>query len=471
MKPRTFITPIHRSGRDARGRRGFTILEVLLAVSLSGIVILFSFGIFATIDRAHKLQEKRMDRAQELATLHRALSRAFTQLLMTDAPLPPGDDMKKKIETDVEKALVPGAAYERDADAGSARLAMQPVPGATWLETGGPVQTIEVTLRAAPILGGLEEVEGSEDETVISQQYALSSGDQARLNALRAAKQGSGSTSSRKSSGPTTKFLSSLKASGASGPLVDNVLTSSARDVDEDENATPEPARAPGLRGVFELRPETPEAPGAFADSEPTYAMWWRELPLPGANEPGLAADATGNSSTLRKDVREGRTLNNAQSEEAERLEGEARLSNTGGRQIKLIGGLKRASWKAFRQRSFVEKMAVKHDRELPAYMEFDFQTVDGRAEKWLFEVAWSKGPEPGTIVQAASDPLLGDSGVNPNLAQNPQNPGDPTKPNDPTGQGNKTNEDQFAKLEALLGKDKVDQIRRQVSGQGGAPK
>ncbi|MBY0262766.1 MAG: hypothetical protein K2Q20_10505, partial [Phycisphaerales bacterium] len=174
------------------------------------------------------------------------------------------------------------------------------------------------------------------------------------------------------------------------------------------------PARAPGLRGRFELRAATPppvpaEGTGVVAPPEDGLELWWMQYP-PGSGPEGEllesetddaeVPDASGDAAASSRDV-DGGNIN-------ERL-AQARQAAAPAREIRLISGLTSARWQVYRQKKFVSKMRAAFDRELPAYVEFEFTTTDGRDEKWAFEVAWTSGQEPGSLLKSNRAPLAAD--------------------------------------------------------------
>ena len=97
--------------------------------------------------------------------------------------------------------------------------------------------------------------------------------------------------------------------------------------------------------------------------------------------------------------------MNGAPGLEDHQLADLARASRSDLPETKILSGLVDAHWQAYRRRQFVPKMISVNAKELPAYVEFKFETVEGRREDWLFEVAWSYGAEPGTVL-AVNDAL-----------------------------------------------------------------
>ena len=67
------------------GRRGFTLLEMLLASALASMVVLTAAGVMAGMQRAHSRAMDRMDQAQQMSTAREIIRRAVSSLAMTGA--------------------------------------------------------------------------------------------------------------------------------------------------------------------------------------------------------------------------------------------------------------------------------------------------------------------------------------------------------------------------------------------------
>lgn len=488
-------------------QRGFTLLETMLALILGALVILASMSLFRVLDRSQERQQKRMEENLMFARAHNVVGRVLQSLLMSSEALTEQEIEDRLKEDDVRNAE--DLSGLRDADAETARLALQPDPAGFVMmvstdrgERRALSQTFRVTLRTSPITVGddkpedelaLDEVKravvlqramariGQRADPEIEAMAAsagqllpveqtgrnsrdrrsessvgMDSGrtDESRVG-MRARARGSGGSGGRDAAEADSLIADAL--SGANSAESTSELSASERLT---QNTLDQP-RAPGVRGVFEVLPDG-ESPGGLGgesllgldsgrvgggsnDSDgPTYSLWWRELPrLAGDDEDDLLGDETEDqpkSASERLEDRErettGRTsTKNSRSDRAAELNALADASDTSGKRELLLSGLKTIHWTAVRGKKPRDKITATYDKELPAYVELEIETVNGRNEKWMFEVAWVKGPEPGSIVQQAADPLdaLAAGGIG-----GPGNPdgtaGDPSTPGD--GQG-----------------------------------
>lgn len=413
--PRTPEALLSRTGlaRRAPSRPGFTLIELVVAMALGAIVVTSTFAIFGMIDRADKLQSRRLDRAQELAIAHLVMSRAFTTLLMSDEQVPADDKLQERILEDAASAAEDRVDMPEPTGK-EFRFALQPSRSAR-LPSGGAAQELDVTLRTPPIIGGLREAGDDQTGLTADQIETL----QRQIEAGGAP----GQARRGPATGPSSRLLVGLLDADASDALSTRLLSETSRLAARDDgnglsDPTPGgklPARAPGLRGRFELRAATPppapaEGAAIVAPPEDGLELWWMQYP-PGSGPQGETLesetdgdevpDASGDAAVSDRDA-DGGNIN-------ERL-AQARQAAAPAREIRLISGLTSARWQVYRQKKFVSKMRATFDRELPAYVEFEFTTTDGRDEKWAFEVAWTSGQEPGALLRSNQAPLAADA-------------------------------------------------------------
>lgn len=90
-------------------RRGFTLVETLLATTLAGVVVVGALGVLGALQRADASLARRFDSASELTSLHKAFTAAFQEIVVS-----PNDASANQSQTTT--------AGTRDADAvGEAR--------------------------------------------------------------------------------------------------------------------------------------------------------------------------------------------------------------------------------------------------------------------------------------------------------------------------------------------------------------
>ncbi len=408
MNPRI----LHHSNRS---RPGFTLMEVMLAAILGAMVVGASLALFSMMDRARKLQNDRLETNTELAFAHKVLQQAFRTLLMENSPEPKDDDLKNKIKQDIEDAA-DGKTTERRDDTEIQRFALQPDLSKRTYD-GSLLQTIDLTLTTPPVHAVSRSLTAEEEENAQLRQLALARSRDTNVWSDRSSSSRLGSSSSRLS-GSTKSAGGKSSADGSSTSRERNPSATSARadrlrsgaaglgGSADDRVASLasqeiEPPRAPGVRGVFEFRQEDdPKVIARLASSglqnANAWSLWWKQIPpdddldLPAAPSTDTAGEGA-----------------NAAKERAERLRliALARASRTDTPEVKLLSGIGSAQWQVYRRRKMVTRMAATHAKELPAYVNLKFDTIDGRHQDWLFEVNWSYGQEPGTVL-AVNDPL-----------------------------------------------------------------
>lgn len=431
---------------------GFTLIEVTLAVLLSSMVIIASLSLFATLEGSQKRHEIRMERALEMAGAQAAMRRALSSLVMSDEQEPGEGEVERLRENDRRRAEGE-TEHSFEITSLQSRFSLQPQDA----ENGGmsidgiPLQRLQLAVRTPPVAGG-GATDGETEELMIDSRGRQMSGDEIR--AMKREKQKLGglagiaerrasriaATNSRTaavretgtSSGGFTTAVGELErmsiersevastkgrvtpggGGGGGGGGADTgraggisagdaaAAAAAAADAAGGGSSIPgledltDPALAPGLRGVFEILPDvSSKRPGESIVGTPVseheeagLALWWRELrpinAMAGTNQHDQAAV-------------------NLRADELRRAE----YAGAQATRIKLLGGLKAAEWRVLRSNREYRKMSARWAGELPAHVEFRFETLAGSREDWMFEVAWSNGPEPGA-------PLSGGTGV-----------------------------------------------------------
>lgn len=402
-------------------RRAFTLLELVLAILLGSIVIAVAAGLFATLDRSQRRQEAKMLQAFEMATAQRTLSRALSTLVMSDQTPPDENELQKKITNTSRIAAGEAESLQVDDDAQVARLSLQHDirQGGSLRRSavggggGGRPQVLQLALGAPPIAPP-PDLTPSGSRTTPTTRSVRSDDERKtlreKLREREEKRRGLNSKPKSASGNPTSTANSPATgpAGGIADPLADPIG---------------EYPRAPGVRAVFELRPDAPDAPGALAARvvsgqilEQGWTLWYRELPpreddpLPGLNE--NAAGRARDEDALKKAARE-RTANlerrSSRSRASSGPDTEAYLDSAPNtRETRLVSGLRSARWTAFRRDQRAQKMTAVWASELPAFLELELETLSGRREKWMFEIGWRDGPEPGQrqTSLADSDPI-----------------------------------------------------------------
>ncbi len=403
------------------------MIEVMLAGSLGIIVIFAAMSFFTALERAKKFQADRMESNTEFSTAHRVIQQALRTLLMQEANTGREDEIKKRIEDDIQDAI--DHADERITDNSLMRFSLQADPSA-YGPDGRPVQTLELTVTTPPIhavtlrTGAADQEAQDLREMMRLRMRQLDLWDSSRAASASLAETADSGSAKNAERDPNRTAARAERLRNASTGLTGSDASPEALAAAAERDT--EAPRAPGLRGMFEVRPDNDPRFVGPGTSGQALSLWWKQIP-PEADLLPLGADGSEGVS------------------DPQLLE-LARRSRDDAPEIKILSGLKNARWKVYRRRQFVEKMSAKSAKELPAYVEFSFETVNGRREDWLFEVAWSYGAEPGTII-ASNDPLGSPLDTNDVMAQindavnravNGQNPSASPVGVDPTVAGGK---------------------------------
>lgn len=230
----------------ARVRRGFTLLEVVLASVIGAAAVLACIGMFAAVDRHSVLGRDRFDEALELERTHEAVARAMQLLIMSDSPMPStpaqGDAGRRGQQNSGDAASSETTTDEPP----RFKLAYDPSLAIEMIDSEGTVarpQRFEVVLLAQPI----------------------------------------------------------FVASGAADDLAKDDRPRSRRELREQRRADEEALTslveedvtiAPGVRGVFELTFHP--GPSPIPGMDGTFSLWWRRLDVSGDEWSGLPAGGDG---------------------------------------------------------------------------------------------------------------------------------------------------------------------------------
>lgn len=356
----------------ARSRRfrGFTLLEVMLALALSSIVALSAYGLFEVIRRSERRQYVRMGETDEIARTYKAMERAFKSLVMSDKPLPGDEKLMQERMREFERSVDNGDPDpELEDEEPEPRLILRSDPMSPMLEVQDEngrsrmkAQIMELALRSPPVLGARP------DTRLFDRALEATSGERALRDLARRQRE-SDRSGNREEDEPIA--------------------------TDDEEEI---PVLAPGVRGVFELVPDGVDPLGSLGPntglegwrprqtSAPGWTLWWRELP-PVPTEVDDEADPDAPR----------RSINEAEAEQLVRL--------AAARRVPLLTGLRWVRWEVYRGKRFDTRSRATWVTELPGFVKLAFETVEGRRENWMFEVGWTIGPEPGTEIGSSNLP------------------------------------------------------------------
>lgn len=217
------------SRRDPRRPRGFTLLEVILASSIGALVLVGAMGVLITLQRSDRLAGAKFERVTESERLHKVLSRAFSNLLMSSRPTRDN----RRAEDDPNAAAAPAA----------------PPPPPRLILTADPQLSGVVLRRSDNGQGGPGAGLAQRIEMVVSRSPVpvRSKADDLAYARLRESED--------------SMFADNDSDSGALSKL-----SQSRAGISQ------------AFRGSLELRPML-DAADRSAGRPPVYSLWWRPLP------------------------------------------------------------------------------------------------------------------------------------------------------------------------------------------------
>lgn len=363
-----------------RGRRGFTLLEMVLAVMVGSMVVVLSIGLLTSIERGNGMMSARTEQTSEMQTTRMVMNRAFNSILASQPPQNQG--RAPAVATATAEGAEPVAAAPTRSQAPRVMLDQDARVGGVMerREPDGTIvqqvpQRLEIVLLDSPVPSASNV-----------DPFALA----------RVAK--------REASRKKARELGTDRANGGEGAdgvlgVIDDIASPTTEDpaTDTEGNATEDGEAGEdgegqavedgdlgvrAVRGVFELVPQslTVAQRGQLRESvrtKPIYELWWRPLASPQTVDEWLAMSR------------------------GEQMLETARL----GKPYKLASNLTFARWRMFDDREKRTRYEATVYNQLPAYAEFEVETTAGLRHQWLFEIGWAIGPETSAEREASRGP------------------------------------------------------------------
>jgi hypothetical protein len=346
------------------------MLELVLAASLGGFVILATLAVFLQIDRTETLLSARTRDANELANMRLVIERATSNFVMSTDPVPAREQAKagetgtnsrfddSRLKQMLASEVAPRMVLEDDP--ALANIAIRRQGSADWTADATKVQRLEMVLSDPPVPQEESDPFGRVDGGMGERRKFYVRGDLTERRERAKAKEGKagrdeGDGPLKKDKDPKEKEPRE-KGEGEGKPQDARGGTTTEADV--------APVRA--VRGAFELRPQPLTRAQALAiergerpEEERAWQMWW--VPLR-PRESGL--------------------------EPAERESPEVAS------EFLIASNLRYVQWTMFDDGEHKSRMVATWEQQLPAYIEVAVQTMSGLDANWMFEVDWGRGPE-----------------------------------------------------------------------------
>ncbi len=333
-------------------RRGFTLIEMMLAATLGALVIATAAGVMGAMARAQRRADEAATRTIEQARLREVIQASLRQIVVHNKPKAP------------VRATTATA---------------QPVAGGTGA-TGAavPVRPEDVpAASAAPVAGAAAGTPsggapgGPANALPADKDLAARALEQARAQVAgkvptnRSATGGRGRRQEDDDTVPP-RFLLEMDGRAGGGQRLEVVVAASPWAVKVRGGGTvmPMPEAGGGVRGAFELRPDGEARAGGDAG-----AVYWCVYPM------GEGPGGAGGGGT-REAI------------------GEARL----------CGGVRSLAWRAFRTNPETDQLeplsehAARSAARMPAYVEVGAGFEDGSSATWLFEIGYVIGREQDAL-------------------------------------------------------------------------
>lgn len=383
---RPVIGPVIRGGVPAGARRrGFTLLETMLAAAIGALIVGACLGVFKAIEVHEQRLRARSAQVLALSRLRLVMQRTFSTLVMSDHPhssrVVGGAGATGGAGAN-SNALAAGAA----GGAGTARAPGGAVkdPAADATGTGqGPVttdgktsnsmndaveraragaQALALTLPARVMLAADPTVEGA--GMVVPRNASHTPGPVQRLEVVVSQHPIPARTFATRAQDALLLEAAERRAADAKDDTNHTPTAGTGGDAGgkDAEGALPEPTGR-AIRGAFELRP-APPAPEALPGAAPSWTLYWQPLSPMSESRP-----------------EEERGLPPAPAQPS-------------GPPVEVASGISYLHWQFFRNRARIGADRQVWTEDLPAFIEVEVATVDGLWANWMFEVDWSVAPE-----------------------------------------------------------------------------
>lgn len=324
-----------------RVRRGFTLIETMLAAALGSLVLVAILGITSLVDRAESSSKSRLERTAELERAQTVIRRALGSLAMAGGSAPVQQNRSNQSAED-------GATQDT-----TAGMTFTPTPRLV-------LASMQTDPMAAAAMGDDISTVGAGAQRLQFALTMLPLPEQAFL-------------------APSASSTNRSQAGGSEGAVTETIIEPTdegstegtpedAAAVTEDDTSSSE--LVPIFWGALELTP-----PDVFS-SDPEkegWTLWWRQIPEPA------------NSSAAMFGIAPAPVVQIADP----RMDPGA---------IALVRGVSSAKWSVYRGRELLPAYAATYSGDLPAYMQLELRTTAGVYANWMFELGWATVQEPGQV-------------------------------------------------------------------------
>lgn len=385
-------------------KRGFTLIETLLAAALGSLVLLVVVGIVTVMDRTETGSVDRLARTNEMEQAQTVIRRSLGSLAMAGGSAP--------VQSRAQQAGREGAAPPEI----PGQVTFTPTPRLILAPMGTD------PLLAAQTAVGVTTTTTGTDETVSAGagELSLKGGGAQRLHialtSLPLPEQafmvpGAVARSTRRAlTGEVEDPEAETERETTQPEETPEETLTEETDATEGEDDGSDSELVPIFWGVFELTPPGPAPIDGLTgepideDSREGWTLWWRQIEPP--VNPSAAA-LIGAAALMDAETGQTPTATSVPTGAPGISAGvlvDPRMDPTA---VPLIRGLEMCHWSVYRGRKLMPDYAATYSGELPAYVQLEIRTTSGVYANWMFEVGWATVREPGQAEAARLNQAL----------------------------------------------------------------
>ena len=371
-------TPNIQNQKQSRaGARGFTLIELVLAMVLGSMILAGSIGVFSAMRSMETSFAARFERTNELQ---------ITQIIMTRSML--GLQMQETERSTVTRSNTSTdsvAEQEAEEPESRARIILETDTSIYPDSTQWTPQRFELVTATPPVPIGLASQAAGwyvEQDRVDSLDFSASDGSQGAVRGVYELR-------------PAGQREAIMLKLGLIAPGEFDTPTNE-NELYAFTNASYQIALNPTESGL---------------QSSPNWTLWWRPILYYEGRQllegQGPSPDTLGTSEEIR-----------------------ARLAGA----VPLMHGIERCNWEIYKGDEYVQLFSALEMKDLPAYAQFEVILTNGQYASWMFEVDWVLGDDPSTTASGGSgdgedeDELDGANDTGENRATRPGQTIDPDR-------------------------------------------
>ena len=322
--------------------RGFTLIELVLAMVLGSMILVGSIGVFSAMRSMEIAFATRFEHTNELQV---------TQIIMTRTML--GLQMKETERNTVTRSNTSAdsvAEQEAAEPESRARIILETDPSIYPDSTQWTPQRFELVTATPPVPIGLASQAAGwyvEQDRVDSLDFSATDGSQGAVRGVY----------ELRPAGQREAIMLKL------GLIVPGEFDTPTNQVE-----------------LYELTNTSLNTNQTNLQTTPNWTLWWRPILYYEGSQllqgQGPLPDTLGTSDEIR-----------------------ARLAGA----VPLMHDIERCNWEIFKGDEYVQLFSALEMKDLPAYAQFEVILTNGQYASWMFEVDWVLGDDPSTTASGSS--------------------------------------------------------------------